>query len=201
MFLPKSQSLRSLPVQNVARPQEATAPAVVDVNASTGKAGTSVPNRFICSIVGSTTVTKTVYLFNNDILNAALAGTDIGGTQTYNDGASGKVYNKVITLADAQGPGVKVYGFNISAKDATSGDGDSDVFDTLNMTLLQYTGNGDDAVPTRIDLSAAARNTANKDGLLTVKCEFYITALSQIKLTLAALKNLNVVLVTEPGVI
>lgn len=172
-------------------------PAVVGVRAQSPSVGNGIPKNLIAKITGKTIGTLAAFLFNNDILNAVPAG-GADGSIIYNDGFEGKIYNRALTLADATGRGVQIFGFNITATDVATGEPDSTVFDTLGMEVREYTGNGDTYLPTVIDLAGTARNTANQDGLLTVATEFFLSSMGQLKINVPAGKVVHLVLFTQP---
>ena len=202
-----------LQVSNVVSPNSITKPSgqviqvgtpgVVTVPAVQSQFGSAAPQTITASIAGPTTAatTTTYYLFKNDTLNAvaATAGT---GITTYSDGFSGRLYERLITLADAFGPGLAIYGFNITAL-TTGGIAAPTVFDSANMAVNYYNANGAGYAPLTINLAGAQRNTAYNDGLLTVRTPqdspIYLTGNCQISITVSTGYNVSLVLFTTPN--
>lgn len=169
---------------------------VVTVPAAVGNPGSVAPRTLSVNFVGPTTTAGQIYIFNNNVLNAIPAAVTVG-VLTYSDGFLGRAYERLILLADAAGPGLRIFGFNVTAVDG-SGNPYPAIFNSMNMQLLQYTGYGSSAVPTNIDLSGAERNTQFNDSLLTVRTDFYLTALSQITFTSIVAISMTFAFFTTP---
>lgn len=143
-----------------------------------------LPDTFVVTYANSNEVgdvAKTCYFFNEDVFEACPV-TNTAGTpvRTYSDGYTGKNYNALLRSYNG-GRGVKFSGFNVDFTNA-SGNADSSAFGTANMAILGYDGTGE-TVPVNINLSKAARNTAQNVGLLTVLQEMYLNASNQVKIT------------------
>lgn len=163
--------------------------------------GSGIPPKFIVTLKGKDAPNGdlTAHIFNNTALNAAPSGGEAAnGDIIYGDGFTGKLYERALILADALGRGVKFYGFNITATDEATGEPDSTVFDTINLQVREYIGKGNSYRPVDLDLSGADRNTANKDGLLTVRSEFFISSMGQLVAVVPQGKNVQLVLFTQP---
>mgnify|MGYP001614537814 CR=1 FL=1 len=129
------------------------------------------------------------YLFNLDTYTANNGGV----TVTYSDGFAGKLLNKLAADQD----GLLFFGFNITGYDS-AGDPSDDVVNSLLLELRSYIGYGASYVPTPIDISGAERNTQFKTGLFTVKTQFIMNCLEQLKMTLGAGEKATFVLFTQP---
>jgi hypothetical protein len=145
----------------------------------------TIPTSFTASISSdneANSVSKTVYLFNTDVLNAAVTDNGSGADSivtTYGDGFSGRVYDAYLKSAN-NGRGIKMLGFTVIATNYTSGDQTGTAFPTMNLTLISANGQGG-AIPIPFDLSEAFRNTQYLSGTLTVVKEFYLNSLCQLQ--------------------
>lgn len=122
------------------------------------------------------------YIFNNSDFNAATTSNGVGViVNTYGDGFTGKGYQQLFRTAN-NGRGLLIKGFTVKATTA-AGILDSTFFTSANLSILYTNLRNGGVLPIDIDLDMAVRNTAFKDGILTVVFPFYINALTQIKYT------------------
>lgn len=132
---------------------------------------------------------QVVYAFNVDTYKANAGAV----TLSVSDGFSGKLVNKLAADKD----GLLIYGFNVTGYDADGVPSD-EVINNLAMELRSYIGYGDSYNPTPIDIAGSERNTQYKTGVYTVRSQFVLNCLSQIKATLAAGCKVNFVFFTTP---
>jgi hypothetical protein len=152
----------------------------------------------VSSATGANAVATTVYLLNQDtysnITNNTSGANSI--TYTYGDGNACKTYNKILATANA-GQGMKIYGFNIDFTSIADGSAQPADIATSAVKLLVADGTGG-MIPVPIRVQKAQRNTAQDRGLLTVKWEGYINALTQISLVVAVGHTATLSLFTQP---
>lgn len=134
---------------------------------------------------GAGTVTQ--YIFNNNVLNAAVTTNGSAAASivnTYGDGFSGKVYENGFRSWNG-GRGILVKGFTLSVTNYTSGAQVGSYFNTLSFQLLSANFQGGVlAVP--FDVSAAVNNQQYQVGIVTVRQNMYLNAGSQISVSLPA---------------
>lgn len=164
-------------------------PAIVQINPGKVASIKPIAPKYTVTIENTTTATQTVYAFNMDTYQSNANGVD----STYSDGFSGKLINKLAADLD----GLLIYGFNVTGYDADGVKSD-DVVNNLILELRNYNGYGNSFVPTPIDISGSERNTQYKDGLFTVKSQFVINCLAQLKAVLATGCKVQFVFFTQP---
>lgn len=164
-------------------------PSITPLNSGRVSNVKKIAPKYTITVTNNDAAAQTVYLFNLD----AYRTNDADVAITYSDGFSGKLLNKLAADAD----GILFFGFNITGYDADGVRSDSVVNDSA-LELRSYLGYGDSFVPTPIDISGAERNTQQKDGLFTVKTQFVVNCLTQLKMYLAPGTKIQLVLFTQP---
>jgi hypothetical protein len=127
--------------------------------------------------------------------NADFAAANAKVAQTYSDGFGGKNISQLARIA-ANGAGILIYGFNIRGID-DAGNASDEVVNNSNPQVLNYNGLGK-TIPMPIDLQGAERNTQFKNGLLTVKFQFMLSAVTQLSFLLNADEKLSLTFFTTP---
>lgn len=161
----------------------------------------SVPpqlNYTTSSNAAGSSATVTQYIFNNNVMNAAVTNNGSGAASivnTYNDGFSGKVYENGFRSWNG-GRGILIKGFLIQVTNYTSGAQVSSAFGTLAMQILYANFQGG-TTPIPIDVSSALNNAQYQVGILTLKQSFYLNASSQISISLPANTIMNFTFYTE----
>lgn len=144
-----------------------------------------VLNYSTSSNAGASYATVTQYIFNNNVLNAAVTTNGSGAASivnTYGDGFTGKVYENGFRSWNG-GRGIMIKGFTLSVTNYTSGAQIGTYFNTLAFTLLSANFQGSTTnVP--IDVSAAITNTQQQVGIISPRQSFYLNAGSQISISL-----------------
>lgn len=124
-----------------------------------------------------------VWVFNEDVLKNTLTDNTIAAgkepTISYNDGFSGKLINALIKNF-RNGRGMRIKEITVIGKDASDVQQDSAIMD-MDLQLVAYNATRGSSVPVNYDLSEALRNTQFKDGMVTVKVDIVINAISQLK--------------------
>lgn len=164
-------------------------PSVTPINPGKVANVKKIAPKYTITLTNNGDAALNAFLFNLDTYVA----NDSDIAVTYSDGFSGKLLNKLIADQD----GLLFFGFNITGYDAEGVKSDAVVNDSR-LTLLSYIGYGSDAVPTPIDISGSERNTQYKDGLFTVKSQFIMNCLEQLKMNLGAGEKIQFVFFTQP---
>jgi len=123
----------------------------------------------------------TNYIFNNNSLTASTTNNGGGANtivNTYGDGYSGKGYEQLFRAANA-GRGILLKGITVKST-TLAGLLDSTFFTVANLKAIFADLQGAGVLPANINLDMAVRNTAFKDGILTVVFPFYLNALTQL---------------------
>lgn len=127
----------------------------------------------------------TVWVFNEDVLKNTLTDNVIASGKepviSYNDGFSGKLISQLIKFARG-GRGMRVREITITGKNA-SGVQDDAAISSMDLAVQGYQAIRGTAVPQNYDLTEALRNTQFKDGMVTVKVDFFINCVNQIVFT------------------
>lgn len=137
------------------------------------------------SNAGSGAATVTQYIFNNDVLNAAVTTNTSGSASivnTYGDGFTGKVYQNGFRSWNG-GRGILIKGFTLTVTNYTSGAQVNTYFNTMNFSLLNANFQGG-TIPIVFDLSAAINNQQYQSGIISPKQAFYLNAGSQLSFSL-----------------
>lgn len=187
------------PIQNLANKQildDITAMpvnvAVTSVNKGTVGNFMPVPESITISIKNTNDEAVDVLFVNNGTYKPLLAGVEI----TYSDGFAGKLLDRYANgLQDANG--ILCYGFNARGYDADGAPSD-EVLNNMQLAVMYYNGVGDLAVPLPIQMAGSERNTQWKDGLLTIKTQFVLNFLSQMRAHLGAGERVQLVLNFQP---
>lgn len=151
-----------------------------------------VPPKITVTVLnGSVTAGSGMFLNNADY--TALPAS---WTATYSDGFSGKLMTNLMKgLLNADG--LYIFGFNVTGYGADGVKSDA-VLNSSAIQVYYYTGNGTAAIPLDLNIAGAERNTQFKDGLLTVRTEFVLNMLAQMRCTLGAGESLQFVFFTQP---
>lgn len=123
---------------------------------------------------------KTQYIFNTSVLNPCVESNGVGViVNTYGDGFTGKGYEQLIRSAK-NGRGILIKGFTIKATTA-AGVLDSTFFTSAALNIVATNLKNAGLLPVNCDLDMAVRNSAYKDGILTVVFPFYLNSLTQVQ--------------------
>jgi hypothetical protein len=129
-----------------------------------------------------------VYIFNESIFNntvdanAANYAVDADPSDkisvTYNDGFKGRSIDELLKTVNG-GRGLQCDELTIMGFDE-DGNPSDEVIEDLDFTIQAYNPVSGKPMPYSFDPSEALRNTANKNGMVTLKTNFWINRLSQI---------------------
>ena len=127
----------------------------------------------------------TVYVFNENTLKNTFSdnvypdgAADIDKpTVAYNDGFKGNFIKELIHGSN-QGRGLKCVELTIIGKDASGVQSDEAIL-ALDAALQSYNPVRGTAMPLNVDFGEAIRNSAFKDGFVTVAIEFWVNRVSQ----------------------
>lgn len=132
----------------------------------------------------------TIYLFNNNSLNAL--DTDNGGgagtiSYTWGDGFTGKGYEQLMRsnitgFGGKPEMGIGIRGFTVQVTKISTGASDGSYFNTMNLNIEMANLNGR-MMPFNSDVVDAIRNTQYRAGILTVIFPFVFNPWMQISYT------------------
>ena len=147
-------------------------------------------NFTVSSVGGTGSLTKTIYIFNEDVYNANLTDNGHGANSivtTYGDGFNGHWYNNALksygSNSGAGNQGIRIYGFTVQFFTISTGNQNSSIFSTLNFTWAPYNGYGAPKSVT-MDFNQAIRNTQFQDGILTFQMDMFLNAMGQFSMSL-----------------
>lgn len=125
-----------------------------------------------------------VWVFNEDVLKSTIEdNTYVGApnkpTLSYNDGFDGRLINGLIKNF-RNGRGMRISEITVIGKDASDVQQDSAIMD-MDLRLVAYNATRGSEQSKPYDLSEALRNTQFKDGMVTVKVDLMINAVSQLE--------------------
>jgi hypothetical protein len=146
-------------------------------------------------------VSKTLYLLNTNFYTALVTNNGGGeGTivNTYGDGFSGKLYERLMASASG-GRGIRVYGYSLQYNITSSGNSDGAGLANAAFTQLIYTGNSGQYIPNFMSNAVAVRNTQYVPGLLTFKWDGYLNSLTQFTIVLPVSDTVTVNFFTSPN--
>lgn len=149
---------------------------------------------------GSGAATVTQYIFNNNVMTAAVTTNGSGAgsiVNTYGDGYTGKIYEQLQRSANG-GRGILIKGFTVTSTTTSTGAQYSTAINTMNMQILNANAQGG-STPVPVSVASALRNSQFQVGVYTVAFEFYLNALSQISVSLPANTTFAFQFITQNG--
>lgn len=157
---------------------------VYDLSKGQVISGIKIPTSINVSVrsnAGTDAANTNMKLFNNNLLGDNPTNNGSGADSivtTFGDGRSGNIYGELFAIA-TNGNGLKIKGFNVSAKTISTGTAASEFFSQAQLKVLLNTLK-QEQIPFEIDLDEAYRNTQFNNGLLTIKCDIDFNRLMQL---------------------
>lgn len=149
------------------------------------------PEHSTYSIANPATALKSAdvyaYIFNEDALKNTLTDNTFGEGAadadkpaiSYNDGFSGKLINRAIDKMNL-GRGLHCEEITIIGKDGDGNQADDAILQ-MDASIVSFDLLRGVEKPSNIDLGAALRSSAFKNGMVTVKVDIWFNALTQMK--------------------